>query len=123
MSIVFNDPNGTPLRCTGCATPIPHAAAPCPCIDPLRAAPATDQTTTLFWKLPTTRKARLWTVTRLAGDGHAYLKSEDAEAVVRLPEGSGSVVLYRRGKSISSVFDNTPSTARVILAALNPSKE
>lgn len=68
---------------------------------------------TVVWKLPTTRRARSWTIT-ITSEPFVHLKAEDAEATINLDDGSGSVVVYRAKKAISSTFPSSGNLAALI---------
>ena len=76
---------------------------------------------TVIWKLPTTRRARLWAIT-LTTAPFVHLKSEDAEATVNIDDGSGSVVVYRAKKAISSTFPNSGNLAALIKRTIGASE-
>jgi hypothetical protein len=75
---------------------------------------------TVVWKLPTTRKARAWTIT--PNLPFAHLKADDAEAIVSLDDGSGSVVVYRAKKAISASFPTSGNLAALIKRTIGASE-
>jgi hypothetical protein len=93
----------------------------------MRAAPAVPgrcvvSAPTFVWKLPTTRRARLWRI-ESQGDVFVSLVADDAEASINLDNGSGSVLIRRGPKLISSVFGTSGNLPAVIKAALAAEQE